>query len=153
MQQKGTWMRCLLIGISILIISLSGCGEGETEYRLDTEFVFVNESSRAITFTIISQREGKTKVSLAPNEKDTVLLLASGGFENPNPDSCCQGLLHGVLDQSDQGFTVVRFDNNTCMIQEPAMISNYTNEILGHRLFRYTFVFTDEVLDNPIRCL
>jgi len=154
MQRKRTWMRCLLIGISLLIISLSGCGEGEVEYRIDNEFVFINESNSTITFTILNRRNAdiRTEVSLAPNEKDTVLLLASGGAKHPNPDSCCQGLLHAVLDGSDRGNIRLRFDDKACLITEPAIISNYTNEVLGPRFFRYIFVFTDEILGNTTDC-
>jgi len=154
MQQKKTWRPYLLIGISLLIINLSGC-QKLVEYRLDTEFVFVNESNRTITFTIFdhTKLDIRAELILDPNEKHSFLHRASGGYDNPNPNSCCYELLHSVLDGADRGDIIVEFDNKSCRVQEPAIISNYTNEVLGERLFRYTFVFTDEVLDNPLECL
>jgi len=152
MQQKRTWRPYLLIGINILILSLSGCSRGESDYLIDTEFVFINESNRTIVFTVKNPTTNKT-ISLSPNERYSSSHLAEAGYDNPNPESCCQGVLNGVLDGADRGDIIVEYDNKTCFIEAPAMISNYTNEILGHRLFRYTFVFTDEVLENPIRCL
>ncbi len=151
MQQKKTWMSYLIFGISILTINLSSC-QHQIEYRLDTEFVFINESNSTITFTKKLSRGRRIEVSLEPQEKDTTLYLASGGFENPNPNSCCQGLLHSVLDASDRGNIRVGFDDKSCLIEAPTIISNYKSEIIDKRFFRYTFVFTDEVLANTLDC-
>jgi hypothetical protein len=151
MEQKKIWMSFLIIGISIVLLNLGSCQQ-EVEYRLDTEFIYFNQSNRTVTFTKFDQGGRRIKVSLESSESDTTVYLASGGFENPDLNSCCQGLLHGVLDGSDQGIIVVSFDNKSCLIEEPAIISNYESEIIENRFFRYKFTFTDEILDNATDC-
>ena len=53
---------------------------------------------------------------------------------------------------NEGNITFLPYNDKSCRIQEPAIIGNYTSEVIEDRLFKYTFVFTDEVLANPIDC-
>ena len=50
-KKKINYQRYLLIGISILTTFLYGCQE-QVEYRLDAEFIFVNQSDKTLSFSV-----------------------------------------------------------------------------------------------------
>lgn len=147
MEQKTTYWNYLLIGISVLMISLSSC-QKEIEYRLDTEFIFKNQTDKTVSFAVNDPNSNRKEIHLEPNVSDTIKLIPSEGTKDPNPNTCCQGLLQSVLDGSDQGSIVIEFDDLQCEIEAPANIDNYKSERISDRFFRYTFKFTNERIED-----
>jgi hypothetical protein len=140
-------MSYLLIGISIVLLNLNGCQQ-EVEYRLDTEFVYVNQSDKFLSFEASNGSSNRRVIALSPNSSDTVYYAASGGFENPDPNSCCQGLLGDILG----GALTLTFTDSICSLSSPLDINNYVSEKVEDRYFRYTFTFTEEVLNKATGC-
>lgn len=132
-------------------MGLSSC-QKEIEYRLDTEFIFENQSDKTISFAINDPNSSRNEISLLSNTSDIIRLIPSEGTKDPNPNTCCQGLLHSVLDGSDKGSIIIKYDNLKCIVEVPANIANYKSEKISERFFRYTFTFTNEVLDHVSDC-
>lgn len=151
MQQKTTYAIYLLIGISLLTACLSSC-QKEISHRLDAEFIFENHSNKTLVFSVHDPTSSRNEIILEPNSSDTIKLIPSEGPKNPNPETCCQGLLNSVLAGSDQGSIVINYDTLQCIIESPANIDNYKNERVNERHFRYTFTFTDELLQGVSQC-
>ena len=130
--------------------------EKMVEYRLDAEFVFVNESDYVISFPI-SNYSGSVTLVLESNESDTIKVLASRGFKNLNPTSCCQGILtdiYGARD-SEGAIQLIRLDDNLCVThlnEKSVIISNYTSEIISERDYRYIYKFTNNDFLNANEC-
>lgn len=153
MTQKKIWMRCLRIGvISIVYALLNGCDEGEIEHLLRVEFQFINNTSKTMTFNVYENIKTE-EVKLAPSEYSKAITEnASGGFKNPNPKSCCQGILEDTIG-SNGGFYML--DNSLCVshVKEKSdLIENYSHEVISKNHFRYTYVFTENDLINSKPC-
>jgi len=151
MKQKTTYGHYLLIGISALITCLFSC-QKEVQYRLDVEFIFVNQSGKTLSFSVRDHTHNRNEIILEQNTSYTIELIPSEGPKNPDPETCCQGLLESVLEGSDQGSIIIKYNNLQCLIESPANISNYKKEIVNQRFFRYTFTFTDEILMEVSGC-
>lgn len=128
-------------------MNLSSCHQ-EIEYRLDTEFVFVNESDKMISFDVWNSINKKV-IALDPNSSDTVFYKASGDFEKPDPSTCCQGVLNSLF--YDSGLNI-SMNDSLCLLSSPLFIDNYVSEKVDNRYFRYTFTFTNEILDDVSSC-
>lgn len=148
--QKTVYGLYSLTGISILLFSFCNC-EREVEYRLDVKFVFVNETDRWLSFEVFDDGV-RTAAELLPGGTYSVINNASGGFENPDPATCCQGILNGVLAGADNGSIFVRFNEVGCSLQSVAEIKNHKAMVVGYRSFQYTFSFTDSVLNSVTGC-
>ena len=138
-----------IIGISHSLL-LSSCGETQTEYRLDVVFVFVNETDRSISFSVSDPGiNPKDSILLLPGSRDTIQYIASGSFENPNPNTCCNGLLGDII--GEFGKSIV-FDDSTCQLESILYIENYMAEEIEDRFFSYTFSFSNDVLNDLKNC-
>lgn len=151
MEQKINYQRYLLIGISILTTFLYGCQE-QVEYRLDAEFIFVNQSDKTLSFSVNDPNGKRDEIILKKNASDIITLIGSEGSKVPDLETCCEGLLNSVLDGSDQGNIVIKYDDFQCLIESPANLDNYKKEKINSRYFRYTFTFTNESLKEVSEC-
>lgn len=146
MQQKQIYLFFLIFGISALFFT---CDKGEVEYFLKTDFVFINETDKNISFEIREKTTTKMDLNLeAKSTSKTYTINSDGGFENPTPDNCCQGVLQSFLVGSDQKSIVIKKNDTLCIMVEPAIIDNYKSEIISDRHYKYTFTFTDKNVKN-----
>lgn len=90
MEQKASYVHYLIIGISSLTMSLSSCQQ-EIEYRLDTEFVFENQTEKTLLFSVRDPNSTRNEIHLEPYTSDTIKLIPSKGSKNPNPDIAVKG--------------------------------------------------------------
>ncbi len=140
----------LIAGISLFLLFINGCGE--TEHWLNVDFIFKNETDKKLSFfgyEGYSESDLKNIVITPDSPFDTISILAVGGYKRPVPTDCCQGVLNSVLNENGLGITV---NDSVCITYFPLDIQNYEYEVIGDRHFRYTFIFTDDVLDKFIDC-
>jgi len=143
MQQKKIWMHYLIIGISILTISLSGCGEGEIDYNVKADYIFINDTDYDIKYDGAGSR-------FNVNSRDTTVHHVSGeGPESVNENSFVSPL-HTYCYPC-----IVRYNNLKCdTIRDngPADISNFTSRRLGERHIEYVYRFTEQHFEDAEVC-
>ena len=146
MEQGTTWTRFLLIGISIIAFS---CSKGTTEYRVRSDWVYVNKTEYTIEYG-----DPNTLPILNPNESYT-FYQEGGGPPNVTEYN------YVVPDRLS---SIIRFDNDWCdtlYVGENAWgdnaesifsVDNYSSEKIEDNYFRFTYTFTNKDYDLAGLC-
>ena len=154
MRQKKTWMY-LLIGISSLSC-LINCTEGDVDYRITVEIMYLNSTDSLIEFDI--------KPDLSFNEYEIILLAAKstsriysydidGADKKPRPETCCDGVFSSLF-RSDNFNRIIVNDKN-CLVHDnmqSAKRDGYQLDVISDRTFRYTYTFTEDDLIGGVPC-
>lgn len=150
MKKKQIYLIFLIFGISTLFFT---CDKGEVEYFLKTEFIYDNKTDKTLSFLVRPPSGRKKILVISPKSmSETINYDASGGFENPTPENCCQGLLEGLLGGAGIDNIDLKIDSTTCLLGTPTDINNYESEVISDRHYKYTFTFTDKVLEDKKDC-
>lgn len=159
MEQRTTWMRFLLIGISAVILT-TGCGKEDIEYRMTVELVYSNQTDSLISFEILEHISSSTitEVELEPfSSSPTFSYDYEGVSRVVEPESCCDDFLTNVY--TSRGFEgeskTITLNDTLCVTQlneKSVLISNYSHEEIANRHFRYTYMFTKNDFENAKPC-
>ncbi len=136
MEQKITWMHCLIFGISIFILlSFSKCGD--VDYRVRADFIYINETVH--TIEIISEKP----FTLPPNS-DYVIKIDSDGGKNISADSYVPPFSDGIVIYDDIKCDTLASGAILGQGEGPAGIQNYQSKKISDRYYEFTYRFTED---------
>ncbi|MGL1884935.1 MAG: hypothetical protein OCD76_00360 [Reichenbachiella sp.] len=145
MQQKIIYLLFLITGISLII---SSCGE--TEYPLDVDLIFINQTDSLIIYN--------DQFEIVPNATYKESIESTAGSEKkPNIDNCCQGTLEDFQGSYQQVIISIESDDSCVFFsfsedQGPTSINNFESRVISDRHFEYTYHITRDDFNNPERC-
>ncbi len=158
MEHKITWMRYLVIGISLpTIILLASCRK---EYTVQVDFIYINETPYGVSYNYIALDNSDT-INLFKLEAETQKIIVVGGDggadKNPNIETCCEGYLD---DLQGHGFAIlVIFDDLKCITYEEGegptttnILNGYEKRVVAERHFEFTYRFTEEQFNDAELC-
>jgi hypothetical protein len=157
MRQKLIYQHYLLIGISALIFFLNGCVQ-EIEYGLTMDLLYINQTDETISFSIINSNNQRETVSISPNsESEIFTYFISGVDKKPAIETCCQDPLIDVFGgRGTEGNSQVLIINDelcvTHLNEKSVVISNYLQEKISDRHFRFSYTFTNNDIENKHQC-
>ena len=144
MEQKRTWMRYLLIGISALITLTTGC-KSQTERRTDAVLMFVNETDYSIDYSGLFK--------LSPNTTHTEHIVGVGG-KGINSENCCQGALESFQGSFNQVYLIL--NDSLCVFyaenEGPTILSNFETVIAEDNSYQFKYTFVGDSLTNVKIC-
>ena len=118
MEQEITWMRCLIIGISVVIpLLFSQCVPGTVDVPIDAEFLYVNNTREDVVFLgVLNVHDNNIFPTYVRNPSDTCgtpsyicdytleaqdsvtfIKTSDGGGDDSPLGNCCQGLLSSLF--------------------------------------------------------
>ena len=159
MEQKTIWIRYLIIGISIVILtSLKSCSSKQIEYKLDADIIYKNESNHPIRYYQYDSENNQRifVFELDANSDKTIEIRESGGNKNQTTDNCCQGLLEGF--QGDDSILIDYDNNDKCLVYTNGQGSTtgnilaYTSRIISERYYEFTYRFTEAEYNQAEDC-
>jgi hypothetical protein len=156
MQQKITWMRFLLTGISalLLFLTLSCCDD---EYAIQVDYVYINETDVVLSYSQIALDNSDTTELFKIEPKSQVVRTVRGESErNPTLTGCCADFLG---DLQGIGFPIlIQFSDIACITYvegsgpTTSNIAAYEARSLSASHFEFVYRFTEEVLTEAGVC-
>ncbi len=149
MKQKIIWKVFLLIGINILLYS---CDE-QTDYKLDVDVIYKNETNHFIQyFTFNSEHNKKILLfELKPKSEKKFELRGESGKEIDFENS--KIILHNIHKGSYQIF--ISYDDKCLMYnygEGSTVESNYDIKKIKTRYYELVYTFTDEEYNKAVLC-
>lgn len=159
MQQRVTWINCLIIGISVLLVlQLCSCkGQDSNIGPLDVTVIYKNETSKGLKYFQSTETQNFLVFEIEPlGEKVMEIAWEFDTNEGLNPGTCCEGVFESF--QGRNNGVLVEFDNSRCLMFESGNgpttqnISGYEATLLSSNKVQYTYTFTDEHYLEAIEC-
>lgn len=155
---KTIWANYLIFGISLFLLIIFSSCEEEEEFSLTMDLKFINETENSMSFRLLSNSGGFFDYKLNANsESATFSYLLGGANKNIEPETCCQEYLidiYGVRGQEGVSQRLILNDSLciTHLNAKSVIISNYFQEVLGDRHFKFTYNFTSEDFVGTALC-
>lgn len=142
MRQKTNWIFFLLIGTSLITLSLWSC-DGKPEYRALADLVFINESERVIDYS------GKFIIQANSTYKTSFNGVGGNGSNSQN---CC--MLESFQGDYNQVYLIL--DDALCVFYDenegPTSLDNYEVKTIEKDHYEYTFRFIEEQFVGSVAC-
>lgn len=138
MRQKAMWMHYLRLGslMAITLISICSCKAKEDDI-VRAEWIYVNETTSSIE--IIS--DSWNSFILEPEQSHTI---QTSGLGRPDikPENYAAPYVAGdKIKVNNNEHTFVKSESIT-------NVNNYSSSKLDYNYYRFTYVFTDELIDS-----
>ncbi|MEN6454205.1 MAG: hypothetical protein ABFD10_08090 [Prolixibacteraceae bacterium] len=141
MKQKLIWMHFLLIGIiSFSIFSLSSC-KGDTDYCLNTTWIYINQTSHVITF---NTQGFWTDFNVAAFSTTKVI---------EHSESSKDIIVESIVPTLNPSTVVI--DGTKCDAELAVKlhdISSYEAKKIDDRTYEFTFRYTEENTSDAVNC-
>lgn len=136
MERKTTWMRCLLIGISLLIILAFVQCKKRVDYFVRGDFVYVNSTDSVI------EVKGDETFVLKPDEQH-VIKESGEGPEIVTTESYVAPFSSAMVIYNSNKCDTLASGPGLGKGEGPLGINNYVSEKVGERHFKFTYTFTN----------
>lgn len=156
MQQKITWMRFSLTGISALLLfmTLSRCND---DYSIQVDYVYINETDVVLTYNQIALDNSDTTQLFEIKPKSQVVRTVRGETgKNPTLTNCCADFLG---DLQGSGFPIlIRFSDVACITYvegtgpTTSNIAAYEARSLSASHFEFVYKFKEDTLEEAGVC-
>jgi len=141
MKRKHLWISYLTIGIiSFSIFFLSSC-KGDTDYSLNTTWIYINQTSHVITF---NPQGIWTDFDVAAFSTTTYI---------EHSESSKDIIVESIVPTLNPSTVVI--DGTECSTELPLKlrdISSYSVKKIDDRTFEFTFKYTEENTSNTANC-
>lgn len=148
MKLKNILMNCLRLGKVVAIVTffaLQASCEGNVDYVLKTEWLYQNQSSRDVTILVGDGNfvGDNVSIDIAAGGNYFYNIEFSSTTKNTNP-------LEIEPMYSWHGATIIVGEQSYWVDSDEGItdIKNYEVEKLGRNNFRFTYTFTDEILEQ-----
>ena len=157
MLQKIIWMRCLLTGTAISIMFLFTSCQGDVDYRLDADIIFINETNHLINYYHYDNSKNFRQLAfeLSPNSEKKYEIRSNGS--DTNIDDCCQGILEDIQGAAD---ILIDYNNSErCLIYlsgDGSTTANinvaYERREISSKYYEFIYRFIDEEYEQAEGC-
>jgi hypothetical protein len=161
MQQKITWTRFLIIGISsITILSSGSCDKGEIEAIQKAEYIYVNGTGAKLRFELYQSYNGSS-IEYYINQNDSVVFLVSG---SPGAFPFAENEIGNRTGDS----LIIRFEDNKCFyhvrnsdsgtfggngVFDMTRYENYSQALINEKQYTLRYIFKHEDYIQAQTCL
>ena len=147
MKQKMKLMHYSLIGIKLLFLGLlPSCDEGEKEFLVKSDFVYINTTNYRIDIVT-----NINPLTIASNSTET-LSLSGAGPEVITEDNYVPPFLSGILVFDQTHCDTLSAGSKAGRGEGPAGIQNYQAEELGTRYYQFTYTFIESDFNKATIC-
>ncbi len=146
MEQKTTWMRYLLIGISISTFLFTNCIR-KVDYQVRAKWIYINETGHNITYRPDSWSTFNVKAF------DTTIYYQDGdGGKNVSEADFISPINAQVLFYDDIKCDTLERGNKAYMGNGPIGMDNYESKKISNNNFEFTYRFTEKQYLDAKEC-
>lgn len=157
MRQETTWISYLLIGFNILPLTMLMSCDETTEYRIDGNFIFKNETEYEVSISFMSHDYSDTTeiLNIEPNSQSSFTSIAPGR-KKVTLDNCeCDAFLQSEV-WCDHPI-ILRFNDEKCLSYESQGnpiydLSNYEQAQTDSYDFEFTYLITEAMYQEAEVC-
>ena len=147
MEQKTIWMRYLIIGISILISTSVFISCKRTDYIVKTKWIYINETGLKISYS----PDYWSEFNVLPYDT-TIYAEEMEGGEEVTAASYVAPLKPEIVFYGDSKCDTLNGGLKPNLGDGPRGMDNYENRKLGIRYYKFTYRFTQEIVDSAVDC-
>lgn len=150
MQQKITWMRYLMLGLTISLIAiLYSCKDDF--FSIVVENHFINETDYSITYPT-----GYEKFNVSPKSTTIITERGKGAGKGGIRES---DLTSPLFSFSPESLFTIKFNQTRCLVQVKVddehsvrNIKNFKTEKIGENHYKFTYTFTEADYNRATIC-